>query len=209
MYSYEDRVRAVKLYFELGRRLRLTLLKLGYPTKNSLIAWVREFEHKQNLKQGYQRQKWKYDEEDRRCAVEHYVENGHCLAYTRRTLGYPCRITLNKWIRELRPDLCKKIVGKSPSPAFSFPERQEAVIALNTRNGTGLEVAKLIGVSRPTLYNWSTQLLGEMAPKSMSKKKPGHQAHSVKCRQRSWKNSRHAYNSFVSNMTSSARRTIC
>lgn len=171
MYSYEDRVRAVKLYFELGRRLRLTLLKLGYPTKNSLIAWVREFEHKQNLKQGYQRQKWKYDEEDRRRAVEHYVENGHCLAYTRRTLGYPCRITLNKWIRELRPDLCKTIVGKSPSSAFSFPEKQEAVIALNTRNGTGLEVAKLIGVSRPTLYNWSTQLLGEMVPKSMSKRK--------------------------------------
>src|SRR5690606_9606927 len=129
MYSYEDRVRADKLYFKLGRKLRLTLCKLGYPMKNSLLAQVRKFEHRQGLKQGYQRQMWKYGEEDKRRAVDHYVDNGHCLAYTRRTLGYPCRITLNKWIRELRPDLCKAVAGRSPSPSYLFPEKQEAVIS--------------------------------------------------------------------------------
>lgn len=171
MYSYEDRIRAVRLYFKLGKRLRLTLRKLGYPTKNSLLAWVREFERKQDLQQGYQRQKWKYNDEDKHRAVEHYVAHGHCLAYTRRTLGYPCRSTLNKWVCELRPDLCKTVAGRSMSAVHAFPEKQEAVIALNTRKGTGLEVAQSIGVSRTTLYNWSTKLLGEMAPISMSKKK--------------------------------------
>ena len=35
MYSYEDRIRAVKLYIKLGKRLRATIRQLGSPTKNS------------------------------------------------------------------------------------------------------------------------------------------------------------------------------
>lgn len=38
MYSYEDRLRAVRLYLKLGRRMSATLRQLGYPTKNSLKA---------------------------------------------------------------------------------------------------------------------------------------------------------------------------
>lgn len=44
MYSYEERIRAVKLYIKLGGRLGATLRKLGYPTKNTLISWYREYE---------------------------------------------------------------------------------------------------------------------------------------------------------------------
>ena len=36
MYSYEDRIRAVKLYIKLGNGLGATIQRLGYPTKNSL-----------------------------------------------------------------------------------------------------------------------------------------------------------------------------
>ena len=32
MYSYEDRVRAVKRYIELGERTAATIQQLGYPT---------------------------------------------------------------------------------------------------------------------------------------------------------------------------------
>ena len=32
MYSYEDRIRAVKLYLKLGKRIAATLRQLGYPT---------------------------------------------------------------------------------------------------------------------------------------------------------------------------------
>lgn len=35
MYSYEDRIRAVRLYLKLGKRIRATIRQLGYPTKNS------------------------------------------------------------------------------------------------------------------------------------------------------------------------------
>lgn len=44
MYSYEERLRAVKLYLKYGRRLQATIRELGYPTKNSLKAWCAEFE---------------------------------------------------------------------------------------------------------------------------------------------------------------------
>jgi hypothetical protein len=44
MYSYEDRVRAVKLYIKLGKRTRATIRQLGYPTKNSLKNWHEQYE---------------------------------------------------------------------------------------------------------------------------------------------------------------------
>jgi transposase-like protein len=42
MYSYEDRLRAVRLYIKLGKRAALTIRQLGYPTKNALKTWHRE-----------------------------------------------------------------------------------------------------------------------------------------------------------------------
>lgn len=49
MYSYEDRVRAVKLYLKLGKRVRATIRQLGYPTKNALKAWHREYDQRLDL----------------------------------------------------------------------------------------------------------------------------------------------------------------
>ena len=36
MYSYEDRIRAVKLYIKLDKRMAATLTQLGYPTTQHL-----------------------------------------------------------------------------------------------------------------------------------------------------------------------------
>ena len=44
MCTYEERIRAVKLYIKFGKRLKATIRQLGYPTKNSLIGWCREYE---------------------------------------------------------------------------------------------------------------------------------------------------------------------
>ena len=46
MYSYEDRMRAVDLYIKMGQRVRPTIRQLGYPTKNALKGWYREYEQK-------------------------------------------------------------------------------------------------------------------------------------------------------------------
>ncbi|MBQ1761702.1 MAG: transposase, partial [Aquincola sp.] len=55
MYSYEDRMKAVRLYIKLGMRVRATIRQLGYPTKNSLKAWHREYEQRRDLAPGYVR----------------------------------------------------------------------------------------------------------------------------------------------------------
>jgi hypothetical protein len=34
MYSYEDRIRPVKLYIKFGKRTGPTIRQLGYPDKN-------------------------------------------------------------------------------------------------------------------------------------------------------------------------------
>lgn len=55
MYSYEDRLRAVQLYIKLGKRVGLTIRQLGYPTKNALKSWYREYEQRLDLPAGYVR----------------------------------------------------------------------------------------------------------------------------------------------------------
>lgn len=55
MYSYEDRIRAVELYIKLGKRTSPTIRQLGYPTKNALKGWYREYQQRLDLPLGYHR----------------------------------------------------------------------------------------------------------------------------------------------------------
>lgn len=172
MYSYEDRLRAVKLYLKLGRRMGATLRQLGYANKNSLKAWCAEFEQHQDLRKGYQLVKRRYTDEQKHRAVDHYVEQGHSLIHTVRRLGYPSRETLRVWISELRPEFRKTITGSTTPHNMPRPHatKQQAIIALNTRSGSARAVADTIGVTRETLYSWHHQLLGHAPLKPMPKK---------------------------------------
>ena len=49
MYSYEERIRAVELYVEFGKRAAATIRCLGYPSKNALKAWYREYARTRDL----------------------------------------------------------------------------------------------------------------------------------------------------------------
>jgi len=172
MYSYEDRLRAVKLYLKLGRRVKATIYQLGYPTKNSLKAWCQEFERDHDLRRAYHRENRQYTDEQKRRAVDHYVEQGHCLMHTIRCLGYPSRETLRKWVRELRPEFAKTVAGNSAArPPYRPTEKLAVVVALNTRQDAARELAAEVGVSRQTLYNWHHQRLGNTPPASMTTRK--------------------------------------
>jgi transposase-like protein len=111
MYSYEDRVRAVRLYLKLGKRVGATIRQLGYPTKNSLKSWHLEYERCHDLRIGYVRSKPVYSAEQKKVAVDHYLDHDRCVATTWRALGYPSRGTLAAWIEELHPEIGKRIVG--------------------------------------------------------------------------------------------------
>jgi len=170
MYSYEDRMRAVELFIKLGKRVKATIRQLGYPTKNSLKGWCREYEQQLDLPKGYARAKPKYTQEQKQAAVEHYLGHGHCIAFTMKALGYPGRGTLAAWIGEMHTELSVQVVGRSGQAAPRPPAlKHDAVIALCTREGDAESVASEFGVSRETLYNWKNQLLGAEAPASMKR----------------------------------------
>ena len=169
MYSYEDRIRAVKLYIKLGKRLSSTIRQLGYPTKNSLIGWYREYEQSQDLRIGYSRTGQKYSDQQKHAAVKHYLEHDRCIASTMRALGYPGREVLTRWIDELHPEVRHRMVGRAPNTLHPDAIKNAAVIELCTRKTSAQEIAQKLAVCRPTLYNWKNQLLGREVPASMKR----------------------------------------
>ena len=139
MFSYEDRLRAVQLYIKLGKRIGLTIRQLGYPTKNALLSWHREYEQCLDLPAGYVRQP-RYSQADKARAVRHYLDHGRCIAATIRALGYPSRSLLSDWLQELKPQEPTPVVGRTRELA---PEaKQSAVIALCMRPASAQVVAE-------------------------------------------------------------------
>ena len=166
MYSFEDRVRAVRLYIKLGKRIGLTIRQLGYPTKNALKTWYREYEQRHDLPAGYVRLPM-YSQAQKKRAVEHYLEHGRCIAATSRSLGYPSRSLLSAWLQELYPQARTRVVGRSQELAPAA--KQLAVIALCMRPGSAQALAEDLGVSRGSLYKWKNQLLDHDAPEPMKR----------------------------------------
>lgn len=171
MYSYEERIRAVKLYIKLGKRTGPTIRQLGYPTKNSLKGWYREYERNRDLQVRYARSREKYTAEQMQIAVQHYLDHDRCIASTLRALGYPCRGLLTDWIDELHPQARRRLVGRAPNVQHPPEKKNAAVVELCTRTTNARTIAQSVGVCRPTLYNWKNQLLGREASASMKRHK--------------------------------------
>lgn len=149
MYSYEDRIKAVRLYLKLGRRIRATIRQLRYPTKNSLIGWYREYVATQGLRAGYRSSRSKFTEEQKQAAVQHYLDHGRCIAFTLRQLGYPGRVTLTTWIDELHPGTRVPMVGRAPNVQHPMQTKKAAVIELcsSTATSTASRPCKVTALS--------------------------------------------------------------
>lgn len=167
MYSYEDRLRAVQLYIQLGKCVGPTLRQLGYPTKNALKGWYRAHEQMLDLSAGYARKKQRYSQAQKEEAVEHYRTHGQCIASTIHALDYPCRSELSDWIGEIFPEARKRTIGGFKQISYPDSMKKAGVMALCTRNGSAQAIAEKLGICRVTLYNWKNQLLGHEAPTYM------------------------------------------
>ena len=69
----------MQLYIKLDKRIGLTIRQLGYPTKNALLSWHREYEQSLDLPAGYARQP-RYSQAHKELAVRYYLEHGRCVA---------------------------------------------------------------------------------------------------------------------------------
>ena len=140
---------------------------MGYPTKNSLKGWYREYQQRQDLPKGYAGREPKFSQPQKAAALEHYLTHDRCIAGTMRALSYPGRGTLTNWIREAFPEARMAVVGSVGQRRYPESLKQAGVMELCTRQESAQAVADRLGVCRPTLYNWKNQLLGREAPASM------------------------------------------
>ena len=81
MYSLEDRKRAVELYIKYDLCAADVIHELGYPSKKMLRLWHREFIETGELHEGFRGDHSKYTAEQKKAAVDYYLEHGRSLLY--------------------------------------------------------------------------------------------------------------------------------
>jgi putative transposase len=166
MYSYKDRIKAVKLYIKYDLSIADTVRELGYPNRKMLVRWYKEYKETGDLHKQYIKQP-KYTTEQMKVAVDYYLEHGRNISRTVRIIGYPTREALAEWIDELAPGKRKVRIKRGTMVQFSQEQKRDAVIELCAREGSAAAVANRIGASRISLYKWKKELLSEEGANTM------------------------------------------
>ncbi|MDX9918359.1 MAG: IS3 family transposase [Gudongella sp.] len=174
MYTYEERIKAVKLLIQYDMSYATVIRELEYPSRRALRDWYKEYLQEGNLHQSYVK-KTKFSEEEMEIAVKYYLEHGKSVSRTVKKLGYPSRPVLDKWILERAPDEKRYCRAGGSNVKYTREQKEKAVISLCSRNKPTKEVAEEHGVTRESLYNWKRQLLKGERVYSMGKGKPGKQ----------------------------------
>ncbi|GCN50876.1 putative phage protein [Escherichia coli] len=169
MFTEEQKIRAIELYFKYGKKLVPVVRELSYPSKRNLQRWIRSWEASGGAKESI-RHKHRYSGVQKQVAVEHSLNHGSCLAFACRTLGYPRSDVLARWVNELYPDR-RRIFASKANPVAPFePEvKRQAAMALCIRQVSASEITWHIGVSRAVLYKWKDEIIGNSAYQTMRK----------------------------------------
>ena len=84
MYSAEQRMKAVETFARFGCSAADTIAELGYPTRHTLRNWWREYQIGGDGFLERKRREPKYSDEEKRGAVDYYLEHGCVLSSSRR-----------------------------------------------------------------------------------------------------------------------------
>ena len=148
-YSKEQRDRAVDLYVRYERCAADVIRELGYPSSGMLPVWYRErLEEERAGRQSTRgkRYRW-YTDEQKRAAVDHYLEYGRRLRRAMRALGYPkSHELLTAWIDELAPGRRRLRHGPVPEEL-----KRKAVVAVASGRLKSREAAAELGVEAPVV----------------------------------------------------------
>lgn len=105
MYTYEQRITAVKLYIKYCQKAAPVIRELGYPNRHVLVQWFKEYETTGDLHQKSRHsKKSKFTEEEKQSALRFYQEHGRSITLTVKILGYPGKTTFKRWLTEAFPD---------------------------------------------------------------------------------------------------------
>jgi len=163
MYSNEERMKVIKLYIEYGYNARAVIRELGYPSRNRLAAWYKEYCENGTLERLDKQRNSKYSVEQRQKAVEFYLNNGKSVSKTIKALGYPGKTTLCDWLNEDVPDSSRKWSCKTSRSLVrcTTEQKEQAVKAYCAGVHTPTELSKIYNVDPFTIYRWRDKLLGE------------------------------------------------
>jgi putative transposase len=155
MYSYEDRLRAVRLYIKLGKRIALTVRQLGYPRKERSrpgtvsMSSATTYPPATCARRGPHR---------RTRNAPSSTTSGTAAASLPRSSRWAIPRG-HCWRRGFKS--CIRRIARVLSADPRIPEaKQSAIISLCTRSSSAQAVADEVGVSRGSLYKWKNQLLG-------------------------------------------------
>ncbi|MEE3399962.1 MAG: IS3 family transposase [Eubacterium sp.] len=161
MYTLKQKEDAIKLLIQYDMSYITVVRELGFPdSTKTLKRWYEEYRNTGKLEAPYTRSS-KYTEEQKRTAVNYYLEHGKCVLRACKKLGYPSHTLLDQWVKELVPDQVEHCRSKASSIKSSREHKEKAVIALCSRSTKAKEVAAEFGTTRENLYNWRRQLLKE------------------------------------------------
>ena len=160
MYSAEQRKKAIETFARFGCSAADTIAELGYPSRVMLRNWWKEHQISGDGFLEREHRRPRYSDEERRGAVDRYLEHGKSLARTIRAMGYPGREVLANWVDGLAPGR-RKYRGPNPKKSvLPIEAKVQAVAELEARSGSGAEVAGRHGVSRGAPYVWRREILG-------------------------------------------------
>lgn len=127
MYTYEQRLDVVKLYIKLGNKASQVKRVLGYPSKKYIRQWYLQYSKEGDLPHNYQRP-FKYSEQKKLAAIDHYMSHGRCISFTVKTLGYPCKPVFKSWLVEYKEIIFDKNINNTASTnTVTLEEKRQSV----------------------------------------------------------------------------------
>ena len=161
MYTYEQRMEAIRLYYSLDHKLSEVITILGYPDKATLSRWIKRFEEEGDLPR--EKVKWqKYSQEEKDKAVRYFLENRDHMSLNKavKNLGYGSRPLLQQGVKEADPSIipCRK---HSPHVILTKEQKRQAVLTVVTWEDTNENVARTLKVTPSSVTYWKKDMLGK------------------------------------------------
>lgn len=98
MYTKEQKLKAINLFYQYNRAWVAVIRDLGYPSLGALKSWIKNYETDPLLIEKPEK-KPKFTTKQQKVAIDYYFDHGQFITKTIHALGYPSKQTLRKWLR--------------------------------------------------------------------------------------------------------------
>ena len=161
IYTYEQKMKAIELFIQYDLSPSAVIHELGYPSRNQIRAWYKEYAETGTIKGKSARSRSKFTAEQRATAVKYYLEHGRSITKTIKALGYPKRTTLCEWLNEDVEDKQRKNHNKRIGVFVKItPEQRETAVKEHlSGEKTPSQLVHEHSVTLSTIYHWSKKLL--------------------------------------------------